>query len=390
MESTGVVQNRGCLGGFNETFVDLFVRSAYNSPLLASCMRKTECSKSSDDLQDVSYRRISAIGGRARVLLLLTVLGSTACGKTMAHEHPDAGPPEGVPLVSPAAYGEFGKGTYRAQFAAEFAKNLELSRGADGFFIAPDYQWQLEEAIKRTVPGKEVPDDVLRQMNNAVLAQMLQKVHADWARNALPEKEGQMYRSTYTQNLHRCYTNLRYLEVLPDQPMKKGNGDKKKLIEVWSERDQKAWELTQESPFFGPKKDPASAGPLEKPLMPLVQKLITEITEPFPYSSSNDFKTLYLSKVQFAVLDMVLPGINLEAIRDRQRRAGLLGNETGFSEQNFENELKKAFAQRSKFFGQNGAQNVYDATEHKIFEVIGAKFEEFGKMEHPLELYKHN
>lgn len=323
-------------------------------------------------------------------LLLISALCLPACDKPESQVVLDSGRPEVTLSVTPTAYSQFEKGTYRAEFAADFTKDMKLNKGPDGFFMKPDYQWKLEEALEKASAGEAVPDEIFRQMDNAVLAEMLEKLFDDWAKYQFPDKNQALYRSPYVQHLYRHYRNLRYLEVLPEQPARRGKGDIDKLIDVWSEHDQKAWELTLKSPFFGTKKDPGTAGPLEKPLMPLAQKLMTEMTERFQNHDSFDFKAFYLSKIQHAVLDIILPGITLEAIRDRQKRAGFEDIESSFSEKNFETELKKAFMVRAVFFRRDARRNAADAKERKIYEMIGAKFRELGQMEHPLDLYRHD
>lgn len=326
---------------------------------------------------------------RARILLLVSALGLPACGKTVTHNTPDSAPPEGVALVMPPAYQELQKGRVRAKFAADFAKGLELNKGSDHFFLPYDYQWKLEEAMKKEGQGGDIPDAIFRQTDNAVLAQALQRLFDQWVHYDFPKTNQRLYRGPYVQQLYRHYRFLRYLEILPEQPEKKGAGDLDKLIRGWFERDQKAWQLVNNSPFFGIRQDPNSAGPLEKPLMPLADKLITELTGACPNHASDEFKAYYWTKIQFSVLDMYLPGLYRESIRDRLRRAGLTEDDWGFDAKGFESELKEAFLARGQFFGRSG-QIAGNLMERRIYDLISEKFKEFGKMEHPIDLYRHD
>jgi len=325
-----------------------------------------------------------------RVLMLLSTLClPAACGKSAVNNTADAALPDTASVTMPTKYGEFENGDYRAKFAADFSKKLEITKGSDHFFLPVDYQWKLEEAMKQAGAGREVPDTVFRQTDNAVLAQSLKRLFDEWADHTLSDSDAKLYRGPYIQQLYRHYRNLRTLEVLPDQPERKGAGDIEKLVNDRMELNQKAWQLTSNSPFFGIKKDPASAGPLDSPLMPLVQRLSEELIGQCSNRGSDDFKVFYLGKIQTAVLDMILPGMYLDAMRGRLTQAGLSPEKMGLSENDFGNDLKRAFTRRSVFFGTNGVGYASDISERRIMEIVSAKFKELGRMDHPLELYKH-
>lgn len=330
------------------------------------------------------------IGGeRVRLMVLLAALGMTACGKPVAQNGmPDAAVAEGIPSAMPAAYNEFERPDFRARFASDFSRKLEITQGSDHFFFRMDYQWKLEAALKQAGQGGEVPDSVFRQTNEAVLGQGLQKLYGEWAHKTLSEKNPQLYRGPYVQQLYRHYRYLRYLEVLPEQPERRGVGDLDKLIKGWFERDQKVWQWSANSPFFGIKKEADSAGPLEKPLMPFVHQLTDEFVQQCPNRASDEFKYYHLSKIQSSVLDALLPAMYFEAIKQRYDRAGLSFQESGFDPIKFESELKDGLRRRSEFFGRFGVNYASSPVDRRIMEIVSAKFREISRLEHPLEVYR--
>ncbi|MBN2306398.1 hypothetical protein JXD20_00235 [Candidatus Peregrinibacteria bacterium] len=347
-------------------------------------------------------RGLAARGRRIQVLMLLSALGLSSCGKEETNSVPISAPsttPSAIPSALP--YGEFGKGDYRGEFARKFSETLEIRQGSDGFFLPVNYLWKLEgEMIKA---GRETGEkgilscEDLGKEENAVLAISLDRLFDEWTEMSLEGRMNNIFRGRYVQEVYRHYYFLRFLEVLPDPPKKKGVGAIDKLVKEWTKMERLAWKLTNESPFYGEPKGPKKAGPYDKPFKDAMLYLMEEMKkelymgrkqqkDPIEQNCEN---ALVESQFRTAVVDTYLPGMYLVAIRDRLARAEVEAGDVGFDEKKFEETLREAFKRRSELFLENERRYFGDRRDliRKQFRIIGLKFRELSKMEHPLDFY---
>jgi len=344
-----------------------------------------------------------SLAGRKRIqmLILLAALGSPAC-KEEAKEVPAPSPSASSSTAMPdVPYGEFEKEGYRGKFAADFAKELELRKGVEGFFLPGDYRWKMEEAMLKAGEESgdegEVPCDEFWRTENAVLAVTLNRLFSQWSQMSLETRRHNVYRGPYVKEVYRHYFNLRFLEVLPDNPKKQHDDDYGKQAKEWGDLTRKAWGLTHESPFYGVPKGPKKAGPLDGPFKDTMLHLMEDMKKKMSYGKQKKNpmergheNSLIASKVRTSVIDMYLPGMYLEAIRDRMERAEVEPEDIDFDEEEFERELKEAFSRRAEALMKSGKKFKGDAKVRHLFNMIGLKYKELSEMEHPLELYDHS
>ena len=335
------------------------------------------------------------------MLMLMASLGLSGCkgdGQEVAVAAPSASASVAPSASSetPKPFADFEKEGARGQFVVGFSEGLELRKDSNGFFLPIGYEWDLEKAMLKT--GKEkgfegpLSGAEYQKTNDALLAVSLDRLYDQWRVMDMKGPGLDIYRSPYHREVYRHYYFLRFLEVLPDAPQRKGEGkgDVKKMVERWGKLGQKAWQMTTESPYYGAPKDPRKPGRFDAPFKDVYEHLLEEMMKQVPPKGHPHFSHSFGPRFRTALLDMYLPGMYLTAIRERMRLAGIRPEDIGFSEAAFERELQEAFKRRADAFLKSGRRcATATVVDRRVFNLVGLKFEELSEMEHPLELYGH-